>query len=279
MNPSKHGTSIGADIGASLAKIAIRRGDELLRLEIAPAEAIERVAREVESLRPQRIGLTGGGATRLATLLRLDTTRIGEFEAWSAGARELLRLQGRPSSGPFLLVSLGTGTSALLVDGQRVERIGGTALGGGTILGLGSALTGRTDFGELIALATAGDRRRVDLLVSDIYPEGLPELPGAASAASFGKLALREEAGDPGDPRDLAGALLGMIGENVALLSSALAAQAGVRSIVFGGTALLGNAPLVQLLVGVTAALGREPIVLERGAHAGALGALLLAER
>ena len=76
MNPSKDATWIGADVGASLAKVAIRRGGETLRLELAPVDAIERLAREVESLRPQRIGVTGGGAARLADLIRLDTTRI-----------------------------------------------------------------------------------------------------------------------------------------------------------------------------------------------------------
>jgi len=155
VNPSNYGTRIGADVGASLTKLAIRRGDEPFRLELAPAEAIERVAREVESLRPRRIGVTGGGGARFADLLALDTTRIGEFDAWAAGARELLRMQGAASSEPFLLVSLGTGTSALLVDGDRVERVGGTALGGGTILGLGRALTGRASFDEL------GDSQRV----------------------------------------------------------------------------------------------------------------------
>lgn len=276
MNPSKDATWIGADVGASLAKVAIRRGGEALRLELAPVDAIERLAREVESLRPERIGVTGGGGARFADLLRLDTTRIGEFDAWAAGARELLRAQSAESPEPFLLVSLGTGTSALLVDRERVLRVGGTALGGGTILGLGAALTGRTGFDELVALASGGDRRRVDLLVSDVYPEGLAEIPGAASAASFGRLA-RDAGG--AEPSDLAGALLGLVGENVALLCNALAGQLGVRRIVFGGSVLRGNAPLAQLLVAFTTAFGREPILLANGEFAGAVGALLLAER
>jgi type II pantothenate kinase len=276
VNPSQHQTRIGADVGASLAKLAIRRGDEPLRLELAPAEAIERVAREVESLRPERVGVTGAGAAQLADLVRLDTTAIGEFDAWSAGARELLRRQGTASDGPFLLVSLGTGTSVLLVDGPRVVRMGGTALGGGTLLGLGAALTGRTGFEELVAMAGAGDRRRVDLLISDLYPHGLEGLPGAASAASFGKLPRLAAQGEASDPRDLAGALVALIGENVALLANALAAQAGASRIVFGGSALRANPPLSRLLVGITAALGREPVLLAGGEYAGAIGALLL---
>jgi type II pantothenate kinase len=276
VNPSNHGTWIGADVGASLAKVAIRRADGPLRLELAPTQAIERVAREVESLGPRRTGVTGGGGARFADLLTLDTTRIGEFEAWAAGARELLRTQAASSPEPFLLVSLGTGTSVLLVDPDRVERVGGTALGGGTILGLGRALTGRAGFDELVALASQGDRRRIDLLVSDVYPDGLAQIPGAASAAFFGKLAGEAGSGDL-DPRDLAGALLALVGESVALLCNALAGQAGVSRIVFGGSTLRGNAPLSQLLVAFTAAFGREPIVLAGGEYSGAIGALLLA--
>jgi type II pantothenate kinase len=276
VNPSSQQIRVGADVGATLAKLAIRRGDEPLRLEIAPVEAIERVAREVERLHPDRIGLTGGGASRLAGLVRLDTTPVGEFEAWSAGARELLRGQGAAPEGPFLLVSVGTGTSALLVDGERVVRLGGTALGGGTFLGLGTVLTGRTGYEEIVTMAAAGDRRRVDLLIADVYPGGLEGLPAAASAASFGKLPGLAARGDAGDPRDLAGALVGLVGENVALLCNALAAGAGVRRIVFGGSALRGNAPLSHLLVGITAALGREPVLLGNGEFAGAIGALLL---
>jgi type II pantothenate kinase len=279
VNPSSHHTAVGVDVGASLAKTAVRRGDGTLRLELAPAEAIERVAREVESLRPERIGVTGGGATRLADLVGLDTSPIGEFDAWSAGARELLRAQGAPPDGPFLLVSVGTGTSALLVDGERAERIGGTALGGGTLLGLGAALTGRTAFEDLVGLAQEGDRRRVDLLVSDVYPGGIAGLPGAANAASFGKIPRLAARGDRCDPRDLAGAVVALVGENVALLCNALAAQAGVRRIVFGGSALRGNPPLTRLLVGLTAAFGREPVLLASGEYPGAIGALLLVEQ
>jgi len=276
VNPSSHQIRIGADVGASLTKLAILRQGEPLRLELAPSEAIERVAREVESLQPERIGITGGGATQLARLLGLDTTPVGEFDAWAAGARELLRRQGAASDGAFLVVSLGTGTSVLLVEGQRVVRVGGTPLGGGTLLGLGGALTGRAGFEEIVALASAGDRRRVDLLISDVYPQGLEGFPGAASAASFGRLPRLAAQGERSDPRDLAGALVGMVGENVALLSNAHAARAGARRIVFAGSALRGNEPLARLLVGITAALGREPVLLASGEYAGAVGALLL---
>jgi type II pantothenate kinase len=208
----------------------------------------------------------------------LDTTAVNEFDAWGAGSRALLAAQGLATGEPHLLVSLGTGTSAMLVDGTRVTRVGGTALGGGTLAGLGAALTGVAEFEGLVALARDGDRRRVDLLVSDIYPAGDLPLPGALTAASFAKLADPARRAPPAAP-DLAHALLGLIGENVGLICGALALAVGARRIVFGGTTLRGNPALVEILRGLCATLGREAVFLRDGEFAGALGALEIAGR
>jgi type II pantothenate kinase len=276
-SPTRAGARVrlGIDVGATLAKVAVARGEERAETRLVPAHAIERLAREVEGLRPERIGLTGGGALPLARSLSLDTTAIGEFEAWGAGSHALLTQEGRATGERHLLVSLGTGTSVMLVDGERVTRVGGTALGGGTVLGLGAALTGIADFERLIALAAQGDRRRVDLLVSDIYRAGDLPLPGDLTAACFAKLAdpARQE---PADPRDLAHAVLGLVGENVGLICGALALAANVRRLVFGGTTLRANPTLVEILRRLSVTFGREAIFLQRGEFAGALGALAL---
>jgi pantothenate kinase len=124
-----------------------------------------------------------------------------------------------------------------------------------------------------------GDRTRVDLLISDIYPQGLPGLPGAANAASFGKLARLAGAGQRAEPSDLASALMALVGENVALLCNEIAGRERLGRIVFGGSALVGNPALARWLVALTRALGREPVVLAHAAHPGAVGALLAAER
>jgi len=269
---------LGVDVGATLAKLAIARGEGRVEYRLAPAHAIERLALEVEGLAPGQIGVTGGGALPLSRSLSLDTAPVGEFEAWGAGSHALLKKAGRATGEPHLLVSLGTGTSAMLVDGQRVTRLGGTALGGGTLLGLGAALTGVADFDRLVALAEGGDRRRVDLLVSDIYRAGDLPLPGGLTAASFGKLADPARR-DPPAARDLAHAIIGLVGENVGLICCALAVAAGVERIVFGGTTLRGNPTLVEILRGLCAGMGREAIFLRDGEFAGALGALEIAAR
>jgi type II pantothenate kinase len=269
---------LGIDVGATFAKLAISRGEGRASYRLTPAHAIERLAREVEGLAPERVGVTGGGALPLSRSLCLDTAAVGEFEAWGAGSHRLLREEGRASGTPHLLVSLGTGTSVMRVEGSSVTRVGGTALGGGTLLGLGAALTGVRDFDRLVSLASAGDRRRVDLLVSDIYRAGDPPLPGDLNAASFGKLADLARS-DPPEAGDLAHAVIGLVGENVALICGSLASAAGVRRIVFGGTTLRGNRPLAEILRVLCAGMGFEVIVLREGEFAGALGALEIAAR
>jgi type II pantothenate kinase len=152
--------------------------------------------------------------------------------------------------------------------------LGGTALGGGTLMGLGGLLLGGASFEEIIALAARGDRRRVDLLVSDIYRPGEIALAGDATAANFGKPAVHR---GPPAPEDLANAIMGMLGENVALICTGLAAAHGVRRIVYGGSTLRGNRPLRDVLTLITTAFGREPLFLDAGEYAGAIGALELA--
>ncbi|HBZ72339.1 MAG TPA: hypothetical protein DEP35_22440 [Deltaproteobacteria bacterium] len=269
---------VGVDVGATLAKIALRsRDDAAPDFDLVPSRALGKVMEELVRLEPRSVGLTGGGAAELARLLPWDTARVNEFAAWGSGAAALLRSNGAAPAERYLLVSLGTGTSIMLVDGMAVTRVGGTALGGGTLLGLGSRLAGERRFEALAELATQGVRARVDLRVSDIYRAGEIPLAGELTASAFGKLARLDADADPPRREDLAHSLMGLIGENVALLCGGLAAATQVRRIVYAGSTLRSNPALCGILSEITRALGREPVLLQGGEFAGALGALLLA--
>jgi type II pantothenate kinase len=272
-HPRDRGAAAGADVGATLVKLMLRDARGETATETLPAEALDAVAQRLRELAPDELGLTGGGAPWLAERLARPALMVGEFEAWAEGARQRL---GDEAPERFLVVSVGTGTSALLVDGAHVKRVGGTALGGGTILGLGAALCGERDFDAIAGLAARGDRRRVDLLVRDIYPGGDFLLPGDINAASFAKLARVD--GAPA-PADVAHGIMGLVGENVGLICAGLAARADVPLVAFGGSTLRENPTLTAILGGVCAALGRKPHFLADGQYVGALGALALAER
>jgi type II pantothenate kinase len=267
---------VGADIGATLAKLAIRGEDGITRFRLFPTRGIERILAEIEAVSPVCVGLTGGGAAMLAGQLAQPSSRTDEFVAWRRGAIEMLRREECDSHEPFLLVSLGTGTSAMLIRGDEVTRVGGTALGGGTLFGLGAALAGATSFEQVIELAARGDRRNVDLLVSDIYPSGELPLPGDLNAASFAKLANAEIA-DRTRAEDLAHSVIGMVGENIGLICGGLAESVNVNRIVYGGSTLRSNSPLVDVLHVMAAVRGQDAVFLKTPEYAGALGALVLA--
>jgi len=92
---------------------------------------------------------------------------------------------------PYLLVNIGSGVSMIKVSGPRAfQRVGGTSLGGGTLWGLLSLLTGARTFDGMLAMAERGDNAKVDMLVGDIYGGDYNKigLKSSAIASSFGKV-------------------------------------------------------------------------------------------
>jgi len=72
------------------------------------------------------------------------------------------------------------------------ERVSGTMIGGGTLLGLANLLTGINDFDTILEVSKKGDNNKIDMLVKDIYGENSPfkELKGDLLASSFAKVAF-----------------------------------------------------------------------------------------
>jgi type II pantothenate kinase len=92
---------------------------------------------------------------------------------------------------PYLLVNIGSGVSMIKVSGPReFQRVGGTSLGGGTLWGLLSLLTGARNFDEMLGMAECGDNTNVDMLVGDIYGTGYGKigLKSTTIASTFGKV-------------------------------------------------------------------------------------------
>lgn len=92
---------------------------------------------------------------------------------------------------PYLLVNIGSGVSMIKVSGPRAfKRVGGTSLGGGTLWGLLSLLTGARTFDDMLGMAETGDNTKVDMLVGDIYGQdyGKIGLKSSTIASSFGKV-------------------------------------------------------------------------------------------
>lgn len=271
----------GVDIGATLAKaVVVPLGAALDAFEsfVCPSGDLPALAAFLSSRPPLRLAATGAGAHRLASLVKSPEPPLltDEFEAWGEGERVLLRRADFTPTTPHYLVSLGTGTSILRIgqDG-RTSRAGGTGLGGGTLRGFGQLLLGQGDHDALTALAIQGDRRRVDLLVRDLYPSGEIALQGDLTASNLGRVVSR-------DARDVANAITGLVGENVALLAAALSKQESVPfpvDIVYAGSTLRQNVALRDVLAFATSIGGARARFLPNGEFVGALGALARSRR
>jgi len=262
---------VGIDAGATLCKIAYMRGKSIVTHTL-PSRDTAGIRDYIATRHASRVVLAGGGARKVAAELpELSVALDTEFESWARGAPALAEAMGLVLPRDYLLVSLGTGTSILriAVDAPGPVRVGGSALGGGTLMGLGQLLVQARDFDQLARLARIGDRSRVDLLVGDIYPEPDTPLPREFNAASFAKLASRSN-------EDLADALMGLVGENIGLLCGQLANRFELDHVVYCGSTLNANESLERVLVGVARMHGHRALFLDRGAFCGALGASLL---
>jgi type II pantothenate kinase len=257
--------AVGLDVGATLCKVAVV--DRRLATEHFPSRELARIRARVEAVGPASVVATGGGAVELGERLAgCRIAHVSEFDAWARGAPIVAAHEDLVLPDRHLLVSLGTGTSVLAVDGPRAWRAGGTAIGGGTALGLGKLLLGVERFDELIALAARGDRRRVDLLVGEVY-RGVPAtVARSLTASNFAKLESTR-------PEDLAHALMGLVGETVVLVTLGLARTVGADTVVYCGTTLSGNAPLRGIVDELSTFFGLTPLFLAQGAYCGAVGA------
>eukprot|EP00927_Polykrikos_kofoidii_P047755 TRINITY_DN42029_c0_g1_i1.p1 TRINITY_DN42029_c0_g1~~TRINITY_DN42029_c0_g1_i1.p1 ORF type:complete len:568 (+),score=98.90 TRINITY_DN42029_c0_g1_i1:119-1822(+) len=273
------------------------------------------------SYRPvRRIATAGGGACKLAPLFRealrleinpvkelaavvdgflllaaQEVVNVGVDEKCDTAMAELFTVDEDGSTlplpwphplFPLLIVNMGSGVSILRVnsaDSADFERVGGTACGGATFLGLARALTAAKTFEAALALAEDGDASRADKLVGDIYGEEGSKSFGLASgitAANFGKLC------DPGclarcTEADLARSLLQMVTQQSVLQATALAKHAECVGRVFfvGGFVDAANHLARETIAANFRSLGCCAYFLRHCDFLGALGSLAFALR
>lgn len=217
--------------------------------------------------------LTGGKAQLMSeelTKLQRPLWIVNEFESACSGAVFLLKQQNDCPK-RFILANVGTGTSIHLVTDSGQRRVGGTGVGGGTLIGLSGLLSGIRDYAAIVQTAQSGERSMVEIKVSDIYEDSEPPIPGDLTASNFGKATRPATYSNA----DLLASVLAMIGETVSSLSVMAAGQSGVTSIVYIGSTFLNN-PFLQNTVGrYTKLRGCLPYFPLNGEYSGAVGACL----
>jgi type II pantothenate kinase len=264
--------NIGIDAGGTLIKLAYRK-NSLLEYIKFPVSQMEDVASWISKFENANICITGGKAAALKSIMNQKTVEIVEFEATCHGVRYLLARYGIAEEA-FILTNVGTGTSIHYVDKSKQQRIGGTGVGGGTIMGLSQLLTGLTDYEQIVLLAANGVRDQIDLKVSHIYEGAEPPIPGNLTASNFGRL-LTSVSADKLEIEDLLASVIGLVGETASTVSVFAAGQQGVNSIIYIGSSFVRNELLKEVIQRYTKLRGSIPIFIENGEYCGAIGALL----
>lgn len=173
-----------------------------------------------------RIMMTGVGSSYVKrNLYGLDCRRVEEFDSIGRGG---LYLSGLSEA---LVVSMGTGTAIVHAKANGEMRyLGGTGVGGGTLMGLSKLLTGAESIEHIAAYAEEGSLDKIDLRIKDITAkESLTALSRDLTAANFGNVS------DIADKADIAKGVLNLVFETVGMVSIFAARSVGVHDIVLTG--------------------------------------------
>lgn len=226
-----------------------------------------------------RIVVTGGQSARLPDHLDgVALTKIGEVEAVGRGglalAREDLHRQAPRSA---LVVSCGSGTAMIAARRAEVRHSTGSAVGGGTLAGLGRLLLDTSNVFEIDELAQRGDPSKLDLTLLDATGGSFAALPSDTTAVNFGKLAYAEQSA--GHSReDTAAALVTMIAQTIAMVAINAAKAERLPAIILVG--FLPSLPsMAKQLNRVAGWFGARMTIPQRGGYATAIGALIAAGR
>ena len=178
----------------------------------------------------EHVMLTGVGASGVTTpIYGLPTTHVDEFRADGLGARFVSGLQ------QLIVVSMGTGTTLVRVDGDDIAHIGGISMGGGTLQGLSHLLLKDSHIQDVIEMAQHGDISRINLQIKDISKGDIEGLPMHATASLFGKVMNS----NPND-NDIAKGLICMVLETIGSCAVLSQVNGGFKDYV-----LIGNLTLL----------------------------------
>lgn len=169
---------------------------------------------------------TGIGSTHVTKpIYGLPSESVQEFESIGRGG---LFLSGLDEA---IVVSLGTGTAVVHAKrGEPVEYLGGTGVGGGTVVGLSRLLLKMDSVEHISALAEEGDLSRIDLRIGDLARKSqLDGMPGEMTASNFGKVS------DICTRGDIALGVLNMVFETVGMVAYFAGKSRGIDNIVVTG--------------------------------------------
>ncbi|MFB5661802.1 type II pantothenate kinase [Alteribacillus sp. HJP-4] len=267
---------IGIDAGGTLSKIVYTINGKCHYKKMSTADIASLNTWMKQSFKQPDIHITGGKAGAfLHESEFINARRINEFEATCEGVKWLLENNSLlKDTGPnFMVTNVGTGTSIHYIKGNSYERIGGSGMGGGTLLGLSYLLTGEDDYDTILKLGNNGNGRLLNLTVSDIYSHEKPPISGDLTASNFGNLMQMKQ--EKLSKEDYISSVVRMIGETITTMSVQAAERLNTDSIVYIGSTFARHDVLKNIISGYTELRGKKAYFIEHGEYSGAIGAIL----
>ena len=274
-------TVIGIDIGGSTTKIVGFRNDGGANSLIEPlfvraTDAVTSVYGAFGKFTLEnglalsdidKVLMTGAGASFIdKPIYSLDCRTVSEFKCVGLGG---LYLSGLDEA---VGVSMGTGTALIHAkkNGEMTETtyLGGTGVGGGTLLGLSRKLIGVDTIEHIEALCEEGNLDNIDLRIKDISRDPSFQIKGDLTASNFGKVS------DMASKNDLALGIANMVAETIAMLAVFAARNFKVKTVVLTGN-LTALKSITQVFEGLEESFGVKFVIPEMAQFATVIGAAL----
>ena len=177
---------ISMDIGTSNIKII--EVDETLNIKnrmilekMIPEEALGKFINEnnINLDNIEKIVVTGVGANNMEDrFLNKEIVKVPEFIATGCIGEEQ----------KFIVASVGTGTAFIKNENGDITHLGGTGVGGGTLINLCKKINPQVSFEDIRSAELTGNLKNVDLTIQDVTTEEIKTLPKDITAVNFGKL-------------------------------------------------------------------------------------------
>ena len=267
---------IGIDVGGSTTKIVgfdeqhnliepmfIHANDQITSIYGAFGKFTDKYGISLSEI--QRIMVTGVGSTYLQNgIYGLKCHHVPEFNCVGLGGLYLSKLERA------LIASLGTGTACVYAEkGKPVDYMGGTGVGGGTLMGLSKILLGMDNVRHICDLAESGNPNRVDLRIKDITRKDARfSLPPEMTVSNFGKIS------DLAEKNDIALGIINMVFETVGEIAVFAARNHGIKDIVLTGN--LTTVPQAEkIFANIGAMLNANFIIPKHSQYGTVIGAAL----
>ena len=269
--------TLGIDVGGSTTKIVgfkengeliepmfIHAGDQVTSIYGAFGKFTDSNGIALNKIK--KIMVTGVGSTYLDKgIYGLRCTHVPEFDCVAAGG---LYLSGLDRA---VITSLGTGTACVYAekDGQ-IEYMGGTGVGGGTLMGLSKLLLGMDNITNICNLAESGDPDKIDLRIKHITrKDSRINMQSELTVSNFGNIS------DIAEKSDVALGVINMVFETVGTISVFASKNHDNCDIVLTGN--LTVVPQAQpIFKNIGEMLGANFIIPEYSQYGTVIGAALL---